>query len=197
MMDFQQTDANANASAIAALCSGASLNTDTGSSLATVGGTTGSTPRTTTMDANATNLAAVWFEITVPDGTTWGAGDWTINLNISTGNMAVVWDAVYICRVNSSYVSQATIGSSTGLAKNLAATGVQTATVSGSSQTPSAGDKAVVVLLFNNSVMGGSAFGWTPDQLISAAGFAAGGGGGGGRKGWHGKPLMGCFGGAI
>lgn len=165
-MDFQQTDANANASAIAILCSGASLNTTSTSCVCTVGGTAGVTAESQTMDGSAANLAAVWYELTIPADTTWAAGNWTIRLNCTTASAQCLWDAVFICRVNSSYVNQATIGSATGLAIALNTTGVKETVISGSAQTPSVGDKVIVVLLFDNTNSMTRTFGWTPDQII-------------------------------
>jgi hypothetical protein len=172
-MDFQQTD-DAAACAAAARCSGAGVNGDTDfNKAATVGGSAGVSEVTVTVDVSAADLACAWVECIVPAGATWGAGNWTVRLNVATGNHQITLDAIYICRVNSSCTSQATIGSLTAINANLASAGVQTHTVSGSAQSPSAGDKVIIIFLFDNAQAMTQDIGLTPDQIITAAGFEA------------------------
>ena len=134
-----------------------------------VGGTAGSTPVTVTLVKNAMTNNKIQFECIVGTGKNWGAGNWTIRLNITTANSNITWTGTFICRINSSCVSQETIGSLTGQTTSLGTTGVKTHTVSGSAVTPGAGDKVMVILRFTNSDnMNSQAFGYTPNQNIDA-----------------------------
>jgi hypothetical protein len=73
---------------------------------------------------------------------------------------------VYICRVNSSDVSQATIGSDTAVNTVLTSTGVRSGTISGSAQTPNSGDYVNIVFVFTNGAMTTQSIGVTHNQLI-------------------------------
>lgn len=171
---FTQTD-NTMVCAAATFCSGASLNTDRDYlRQATQGGTAGSTAVTVTVNASAADLICGWYECIVPDGSTWAAGDWVVRLNVTTAQTTVSWDATYICRVNSGCTSQATIGSLTGQAISLSPTGVKSMTVTGSAQTPGAGDKVIIVLLFDNSNSCTRNVGLTPSENIDSPFIAAG-----------------------
>lgn len=131
------------------------------------GGTAGTTEILPSVVASATDHVKLLFEI-VPTSTSWDAGTWTVRFNVTTQNMNVSWSSVYICRVNSSCTNQATIGSSTGLGISLGSPGVKSTTVTGSSQSPSAGDKVLVLCLFDNSAMTNQTVGITPDQNIDS-----------------------------
>ncbi len=172
---FQETDSNANASAIAALCSGNSLNADREDNQAVVGGAAGSTPRSLTLDVSAADLNGVWMEIGGSDGDIdaydGASGDWETRLNITTSNHQITLDEIHICRVNSSYVNQETLGSLTGIGAGLGSTGVQAHTVTqGSGTTIAAGDKIIIIYAFDNAQSMANAIGYTPDQIIDAPG---------------------------
>lgn len=170
-VDFQQTDTNANASALAVLCSGNSNNTDKESNTAQSGGSAGSTPRTVTMDISAADLNAVWMEITDIDSYDGASGTWITRLNITSSNHQITLDEIHICRVNSSYVNQETLGSSVGIAANLGSTGVQTHNVTQSSSTTiSAGDKIIVIYAFDNGSTMTQDIAYTPDQITQGPG---------------------------
>ena len=79
--------------------------------------------------------------------------------------MNITLTAVYICRVNSSNVSQATIGSSTGLTTVMNGA-VYSGNVTGTAQTPSAGDYVNIVFVFTNGAMSTQTFNITANQLI-------------------------------
>ena len=168
-LNFQQTDANGGFTA-GAFCSGAALNAAKSIKACSNGGTAGTTAVQITLDASAADKAAVWWEITVPSGYDWLAGTWTVPLNVTVASSSTnqKLDAVYICRVNSAGVSQATIGSATGQALALNATGVKSVNVTGSAQTPAAGDKVVCVLVFDNADTMTRTFSFTPNQVISS-----------------------------
>lgn len=171
-INYRQTDTNATC-ADGQYCLPVSTGTVDILKLASDGGTAGVTEATGSHFANASDQRDILFEIVPAAGTTWAAGNWTVRLNVTTANMNLTWDTVYICRVNSSCVSQATIASATGLAISCGTTGVKSTTVSGAVQTPGAGDKIVVLLEFDNGSMTTQTFGITPNQLIDSPFTAA------------------------
>lgn len=148
-VSIKQTDTAATHGAAAA-CSGATLAATTQTSQAEVGGTAGTGTKTFTITKNATE-AGFFVETTALDDYTWDSGTWTVRLNVTTADSNVDLEDIYICRVNSSGVSQATIGSNTGINESLGTTGVKSWTVSGSAQTPSAGDRVYIVYVFQNN----------------------------------------------
>jgi hypothetical protein len=165
---LQQTDTAAVDGAIAA-CSGRGAGAVTDNKQATSGGTPGVGTPGLTINGHATDVRLVHFESAVnePNNTNWDAGSWIVRLNITTGNANVTWDECYICRVNSSGVSQATVGSLTGQAINLTSTGTYTMTISGSSQPgASATDRIYIVLVFSNSGATPAALNYKPSLII-------------------------------
>jgi len=171
LLAFQQTDSdriqldpplNSN-------CSGWQQGNDTIQKTATVGGTAGTSTYTLSMDNN--NVKWMFFsKLTIPSGTTWNAGTWTVRLQVgSTGNNDVTLSHVYICRINNSNVSQATIGSATPNT-TVSANSLITVNITGSAQTPSANDYVNVVYVFSNSVGTPSTLSFTvkSDQIINS-----------------------------
>jgi hypothetical protein len=167
-ISYNQTGSASGAGEIAA-CSGATvIGTQAQNCLCTIGGSAGGalTVGGTQFDIG-TNLAAVMMEIVPAAGVTWSSGTWTVRLNVTTLNANITWTATYICRLNSSNVNQATIGSLTAQTTSLGSTGVKTHSVTnGSSQTPGAGDKAYIVCVFSVANSNNQSFGWTPNQAI-------------------------------
>lgn len=145
---FQQTD-TAQSCALNNYCSSVGGTIEAGRQ-ASVGGTAGTSEVLVTIAASQADDNEFSFEVVVPAGYTWGAGNWTVNVNFTTGNMDATWESCFICRVNSSCVNQATIGSSTGLAI-ATSSGAQSTVISGAAQTPSAGDKVIITLGFSNA----------------------------------------------
>jgi hypothetical protein len=133
-------------------CSGRTAAVNMGSSQIAVGGTAGVTPALVTIIASVTRCA-YGFETppNVPGLTTWIAGNYTVNLDVTIGNANLVWDEVYICRLNNAGVSQGTVGSLTAQGVSLTAAGLKTLVVSGSPQSPSASDVLYAVIVFTNS----------------------------------------------
>jgi hypothetical protein len=168
-VSYRQTDTNddANLTGSLSFCSGTSNSVGAGR-VASDGGTPGTGATGLSYSSSQTNAFGVMYSITPAAGTTWGAGNWTVRHNVTTANMNITIKAIYICRVNSSYVSQAIIGSLTGLATTMGTVGVLSFTVSGSAQTPSAGDKVVVMTFADNGAMSLQAASTTPDQLIDS-----------------------------
>ena len=156
----------------AVYCSANSLNSTTSLRQATVGGIAGATQVDQPIDILASTLIAVFFECIVGTGTSWDAGTWTVNLNVTTGSgdSFITWDGLDICRINSSCVNQASIASASALnIPCFGAAGIRTTTVSGSAQTPSAGDKVMVLLAFSNTLSGVIRnFGYTPNATIDS-----------------------------
>lgn len=158
---YVQSDTVAPAGTIAA-CSGAAVQNAV-ARLAALGGSAGSTQVTST----PRNVrASAMMEFTPAADVVWNAGSWSIPWNVTNANANATLEEVHVCRLNSSNVSQATIGSTTGIGTALSSTGVITTNVTGSAQTPSAGDKVYIVFVFDTN---GSpqAIGWTPDQTIT------------------------------
>lgn len=148
-------------------CSGRSVG---GASLsgAKVGGTSAG-EQTPNLAGEASNLVLFAYECEIPADASWDAGDWTVRFNITTSNMNLTVTEIYVCRVNSSCTNQATIGSETGLSISLGTTGVKTQVVSpGAAQTPSVGDKVLVVLIASNGAMTSQSCGITSDQNIDS-----------------------------
>lgn len=135
---------------------------------ATDGGSAGSTPISTSCFASDSLVVCNKFKCVVASGLTWASGTWTWRINITTANMNLTLEEVYICRVNSSDVNQATIGSVTALAVSLGSTGVKSGTISGSAQTPSVGDYVSVVFVYSNGAMSAQTFQYTPNQNIDS-----------------------------
>ena len=174
---FEQTDATANASAVAPHCSGNSDNADTESNQAQDGGAAGSTARTVTMDNSAADLNCVWMEIINIDNYDGASGNWTWRISITTGNMQVTLDEVHICHVDSGYAAKNTLGSTVGIGTALTVADVKSGTINQSAGvTIAAGDKIIVIFAFDNAQAMAQAFAYTPDQLIDAPGTIAGAG---------------------
>ena len=119
--------------------------------IATVGGSAGSAEFSTNLGGSfSTDVYHYQLKLEIPTGTTWNAGTWTWRIDMNGGGF-VRLRKIDICRVNSSGVSQSTIAT---VSTDLSAEGVRQVfsdTVSGSAQTPSAGDFVVVTFSFTNT----------------------------------------------
>jgi hypothetical protein len=166
-LPLQQTD-TVDSAPRAAYCSGLSVNTDTTGRQASYHGTPGTGTHGVQLPANAKNLAAYWNQILIPAGTAWNAGAWTISIDVTQGATGVALSSAYLCRLNSSNVSQATIGSATGLNIDLSTTGVKTFTIAGNAQNPSLGDFVELVVGLSNSTNSTPLLYWQPNQVISS-----------------------------
>lgn len=165
-INFTQTDSAATIGTPS--CSGRGFGFGSDTRAATDGGTPGSTPISISLASSASLIDRGPSKCTVVVGALWTSGTWTWRLNITTANMNLTLEEVYICRFNSSDVSQATIGSSTALAISLGTTGVKSGTISGSAQSPSVGDYVSVMFTFSNSAMSAQSFSFTPNQNIDS-----------------------------
>lgn len=167
---FQQTDAVAGGGVDDALCSGNSNNTgDSDSNQAEVGGSAGSTENTVTLDASASDLNAVWMELDNIDSYDGASGTWTVQFVVTAGNHQGSLEEIHLCRVNSSYVNQETLGSTVAIGDNLGTAQTYSNDVTqGSSTTISAGDKVIVVLAFSNGNSCTQDLGYTPSGTITS-----------------------------
>lgn len=136
--------------------------------IASDGGSVGSTPVSIQFNGSAEGLGKHGFEITVASGVSWDAGTWTVRLNVTAANMNLTLTKCRLCVFNSSNISQASLGSNTELSISLGSTGVKTASVTGSSYSPSVGDKVMVIWYTVNGSMSSQTFEFTPDQNIDS-----------------------------
>lgn len=169
LVDFNQTDTVYLVTYPNGGCTGSSLTSQNHSSVtAESGGTLGSTPFGLFTAGSETLVVSGIFKCTVNSGVSWNAGTWTWRLNVTSSNMFITLERVYICRVNSSDTNQATIGSATGLGLSLGSTGVLSGNITGSAQTPSAGDYVGIFFVVSNSNMNNQQISYTPDQVINS-----------------------------
>ncbi len=169
IISLQQTDTTAPCG-FAAYCS--TQGNSGGSTTATdcrVGGTPGTTDAQPDMVNLETRLHLVVFSTPDLGVTDWAAGDYIVRLNIAAASSEVTWQDTYVCRVNSSCVSQETLGSLTSQAQSLAAAIEVTMTISASSTTAAATDRLAFVLAFSNTGEhgGNDGFDYTPDSIIT------------------------------
>lgn len=168
-LNIQQTDT---AGVTAQACNARTV-TGATSRAASVGGTAGSTAVSTGNQNNGTHLTKIAFSWTPDSDTTWGSGTWVVRLNITTGNTNLTIEDLCIRRLNSSNVDQASIGALTAQATSASA-GTKTWNITGSSQTPGAGDKVLITLTVSNaSGQMNQAFSWTPSLIIDTPFTAA------------------------
>lgn len=165
-ISFTQTDTAAVCTALV-YCSFNSLNGTRSLRQATEGGTPGVATIAQSIDGGAVNIIAVFFECIVGTGVSWNAGTWTVNLDVTTAASGVMnWTGLDICRLNSSCTSQASIATASPSVP-VTTTGVKTVTASGSAQSPSVGDKVMVLLSFSQTGPTRS-FSYIPDVTIDS-----------------------------
>lgn len=165
-INYTQTD-TAPSGSLGSFCSSRSGD-DASIRTATNGGTAGTSALNVSSSSSASNTISFTVKVTIDSGTSWASGTWTWRLNVTTANMNITLNEVYICRVDSSDVSQATIGSATALGISCGATGVKSGTISGSAQTPNTGDYVRILFCFSSSAMSVQLTGITPNQNIDS-----------------------------
>jgi hypothetical protein len=137
-----------------------------GDRTATNNGTAGTTNKTVIVGVTISHTIHWETAAGELDNYTVPAGNWVIRLNVTTFNAAIDWTDTYVCRVNSSGVSQSTIGHDNTV-QTLDTNKVYSATVSGSADTPSAGDRIYIVLgLHKNTPTGTTNVTYKPNQTI-------------------------------
>jgi len=92
-------------------------------------GTAGSTPVTAGV-YNNTELLCIWFEIPLTDIGEIQTGSWTIPINVTTSDSELRLTDASVCRVNSSCVSQESLGRNSTMDISCSTTGVKNVTVS-------------------------------------------------------------------
>lgn len=173
MADFVQTDTSSEAS-IAAYCSGGGAGIGaTADSLASIGGTPGTTPQTVGVSPGDNNIYAVIVDY--GQRSTWGgptgtaSGNATLKLNVSTGTGTTgePVSKVSLCRLNASDVNQETIGENTSPGHTLIG-GVLTTTVACSEASFAEDDRLVAIYLVSKPTgMSPVSPQITPDQTDS------------------------------
>ena len=177
-VDLQQTDAPSGSPEAAQVgCSGRSLSggSPTYARLCTEGGTAGTTEILPAL-ANLETTVVAYNDISDAIGvTSWDSGTYTWRLNITTTSATVTLEEVHVCRLNSSLVSQESLGSSTGLGQSLGSSGVISGNVTGSAATASASDVVAFIYVFSNSHShgGDDPVGITPNQVLNTPIVAA------------------------
>ncbi len=172
-INYQQTDV-VNACQGQTECSGATTTSGaSGSFDCANGGTVGSTTASIVTAGSATNVEKISHSIATVGSVTWASGNWVVRFNVTTANSNITWTQTWICRFNSSCVNQATIGSLTGQSVSMGTTGVKSMTISGSAQTPAAGDQIVLAYKFSNGMSTSQTFNYLNNQLIDSPFTAA------------------------
>lgn len=167
-VNFFATSTTATASNAA--CSGRSLGTGRiGYTAIQTTGTGGS--GTLTMTGSETNVVHFNLRCTVDADVSWNGGDWTIRFEITAANMNITITEIHICRLNSSNVNQATMGSATGLSISLGSTGVKSQVVTTSAQTPSVGDKVEIMIVMSNGSMNNQSYDFSVNGLTQNSPF--------------------------
>lgn len=133
-LEFQQTDdPGFSLCGLDVFCSGLTLLTaaqrkQTG---CTVGAAAGSTTFISSIPQGGSIFGAAWFEgLPGPELDYDDSADWTIRLNVTTGNATLFLESVHICRLSTVCDSLETIGSATGLGTQLT-TGIYSVNVAG------------------------------------------------------------------
>lgn len=137
---------------------------------ATISGTPGIVPVLVTMNAGEADVIYVLWEITAGTNVSWGAGNWTVRLDVTMSNLNIVWNGVEIDHVDQNCSGIERLGSLDGQAISLASTGVMSMVVPGIAPAtqPALSDKVLLQLSFTNLLNAQATFGFTPDQLIDA-----------------------------
>ena len=110
----------------------------------------------------------VVFAVLASDGigaTDWAGGTYTLRYNITNGAANCTLTEIYVCRLNSSCVSQESLGSVLSLSQSLNSTGTFTQNITGSSTTAAATDKVAFVLVGSNSNMNARTGEFTRDEV--------------------------------
>lgn len=145
---YTQTDAAADCGAMAA-CSGGTVGTTTGTSELIDGGTAGSTEQTIELDSGT--FLGFFFQTSGGVGkSTWESGTYSCGLEVTTAETDLSLEGIYLCRVDSSCNSLATVGSDTSMSQTLNV-GTYSFNVSGTQQSASSTDDLYVIYEFTNS----------------------------------------------
>jgi hypothetical protein len=137
------------------------------SSEAAVGGTYGSTEDQMTFPDRSIREVYGFESDTGLVETTWPAGNWSVKIDWTTISGECYIEHVRICRLNSSGVKQADVGSYSPTPRtDQLSTGVATYTVSGSEQSAASTDRWYVQVIVNMWTHAGGTVGITPDTDV-------------------------------
>lgn len=171
-IDWVQEDTAATCGAISA-CSGQTVpgSATTDHSMAE-GATAGNTEVLLDIPAGTNDIRA-FFQSDQVGELTWEAGTWTVDINISTAANNLFITGVWICRVDDTCTSVATVASDTTFNRDISAAGTQTFSLSGVATDDTDGgaetDSAYVILrVQNDHSMTSRTLGITPNETISA-----------------------------
>ncbi len=117
--------------------------------LVSSGATTGS--YATTIAKGSTEELVLNSASGVPGLTSWPAGNWVVQLDVTTANTNLSWTATCVVRVSSTGSNLGEVGSLTGQNISLGATGVQSMTISGALMGTSSTDRVQVIVEITNS----------------------------------------------
>ena len=163
-IQYQQTDTTKTPQAA---CSGHAVGGTAKARECDVGVSAGST--STTIGTGNDNRYC-WNDISAEVGgdVDWAAGTMTWRLHVTSGDSNFRLEKVYVCRLNSSEVSQEQLGVDTTMNTSMS-TGTHTGTITLSAATsPSSTDKFATVFIFDNDSggHGGASIQVRPSQLI-------------------------------
>jgi hypothetical protein len=133
--------------------------------LAEVGGAIGSIVMTVTCAASS-NASFQMFEAH-PNMPLWQAGIYTLPYRVTVANSNITWRRFYVCRLDSSGTSLATIASNLSVNLSFSTTGVKTATATAAgSSVVDKMDVLYMVMTLQNTAGSSQAYSFLPDQLI-------------------------------
>lgn len=165
MITLTQKNSNNNCG-VTVGCSGRSLTTlATGANDCDTDSIAGSSNTVIGILSGETNVVGYTISSGAINYTSWESGTYTVRLNIVNTSTVITLEEIYICRADKDCISQATVGSTTGLAEDLSTTGTRTFNITGSSQTAELTDRLAFIFVFSAGAPGG-ALGIKPDQDI-------------------------------
>lgn len=164
---FQQTDAASACAPMSACAPAKTIVTPIVDVAMAPGGTPGTTAETFDIAASASEYKT-FFQSDDVGQTDWPAGNWTVNLNISSAQNNMAWTGVWICRVDTTCGTIASVGSETA-SVDVSAGGIFSKTVTGAATTGATTDAVYVVCQFANShTMTARTIGVTPSETVAS-----------------------------
>ena len=130
-------------------------------------GTPGSVEET--MDiAAGTSAYKAFFQSGAVGQADWPAGNWTVDLRVSTAQNNIAWTGVWICRIDDTCGTVASVGSET-TSTDISAGGLFSKTVSGDATSGLDTERVYVVCEFTNShSMTSRTVGITPSETVTS-----------------------------
>jgi hypothetical protein len=133
------------------------------------GATLGSCTVSIVGEAAAEDAILICTPANVPNDTSWPGGDYTVKIEVSSGDTDTQFNAIYIERVSSDGTTvQETIASETGLTETFSAGTHTFGPYSGGAQTAAATDRLRVRIVLYSAAMHGSSGGtWDQGEVIN------------------------------